>query len=55
MAVEDFAADYTEVDPATYINTATADTRADFVDLPLNADVYYYKDFGASHFGNFTH
>ena len=23
--------------------------------MPLNIDAYFYKDFGASHFGNFTH
>ena len=56
MAFEDFKNDYTEVDPGTYINADTADTRADFIGIPLDGvDAYFYKDFGASHFTNFTH
>ncbi len=55
MALEDIANDYTEVDPATFINTDTTDTRADFVNMQLDIEAYFYKDFTASHFGNFTH
>lgn len=55
MAYEDFKNDYTEVDPATYINADTADTRANYVDMDLDIDAYFHKDFTASHFTNFTH
>ncbi len=55
MASEDIANDYTEVDSGNHINTATADTRADFVTMPMNLDIYFYKDFGASNFGNYIH
>ena len=55
MALEDFKNDYIEVDPATYINTDTADTRANFVSIPLDHDIYFHRDFGAGHFTNYTH
>ncbi len=55
MALEDFKNDYTEVDPATYINADTADTRANFVNMPTAYEIYFHKDFTASHFTNFTH
>jgi len=55
MALEDFKNDYIELDPAAYINADTANTRVDFVNMITNAEIYFSKDFGAAHFGNYTH
>ena len=56
MANEDIKNDYTEVDVAgDHINADTANDRADFVNMPLDVEVYFYKDFTASHFANFEH
>jgi len=55
MAYEDFKNDYTEVDAGTFINADTVDTRANFVNMNLLNDSYFYKDFGVGHFANYTH
>ncbi len=55
MAFQDIKNDWTELDPGTFINTDTADTRADYVNMSLQIDAYFSRDFGAGHFTNFTH
>lgn len=55
MPFQDFKNDWTELDPATFINADIDDTRADYIDLPLNIDAYFSRDFGGGHFTNFTH
>lgn len=52
-AYEDFKNDYTEVDPGTYINADTEDTRVDVVAMDMDIDAYFHKDHGANHFNAF--
>lgn len=44
---------YTETDPGTYTDVHT--NYINYSGIPRNANVTVVKDFGASHFGDFTH
>jgi len=51
---ENFSADYTEVDPVTYLDRTA--TRTTWTNLSHSVDAYVYKDFTANHFaGDFYH
>ena len=54
MALEDFTT-YTEVDTANDRIQLVGTSHIDFVSSRNAEETYLYKDYGADHFGDFTH